>query len=310
MSLSVTLLFRGIARGVHVAASLSVFGAITGHAILVPRSRASGDTRSDRTIAPAMVRLVCVSLVVAVAAGIVWLLAEAAYIAGSHRLGAGLALLGPVLGETNFGRLLIARLALLTLAAILFGDGQRRGRAWVATVPVAIATMLQAGLGHGAAMGGVEGIALAIALALHVTAAGLWLGGLAPLLMVVTTAPPSEAHWAARRFSVLGAVCVTVLVITAGVQGGLLIGSVRAFVNTDYGRVAAGKLILFLVLLVIAARNCFRLTSGLVSPSGARSRTGLRRAIIGEAVIGSAVILLAGVLMELPPGMTMGGMPH
>ena len=310
MSLSVTLLFRGIARGIHVAASLSVFGAITGHAILVPRSRASEDTRSDRTIGPALVRLVRVSLVVAVAAGIVWLLAEAAYISGSHRLGGGLALLGPVLGETNFGRLLIARLALLVLAAILFGDGQRRGRAWVATVPAAIATVLQAGLGHGAAMGGVEGIALAITLALHLTAAGLWLGGLMPLLMVVTTASLSEAHRAARRFSVLGAVCATVLAVTAGVQGALLIGSVRAFVNTDYGRVAAGKLVLFLVLLVIAARNCFRLTPGLVGPSGARSKIELGRAIIGEAVIGGAVILLASVLMELPPGMSMGGMPH
>ena len=310
MSLSVTLLFRGIARGVHVAASLSVFGTITGHAILVPRSPASEDIRSDRTIAPALVRLVRVSLVVAVAAGIVWLLAEAAYIAGSHRLGAGLALLGPVLGETNFGRLLIARLALLTLAAILFGDGQRRGRAWVATGPVAIATLLQAGLGHGAAMGGAEGIALAITLALHLTVAGLWLGGLVPLLMVVTMASPSEAHRAARRFSVLGAVCVTVLAVTAGVQGALLIGSVRAFVNTDYGRVAAGKLVLFLVLLVIAARNCFRLTPGLVGPSGARSRVELGRAIIGEAVVGGAVILLAGVLMELPPGMSMRGVSH
>lgn len=108
----------------------------------------------------------------------------------------------------------------------------------------------------------------------------------------------------------LGAVCVTVLVLTAGVQGGLPIGSVGAFVNTDYGRVAAGKLVLFLVLLAIAARNCFWLTPGLVGPAGERSRTGLRRAIIGETVVGGAVIILAGVLTELPPAMNMGGMPH
>ena len=310
MSLSATLLFRGIARGVHVAASLSVFGTITGRALVVPRSPAREGSRSDPAIAQALVRLVRVSLVVAAAAGLVWLLAEAAYIADPHRLGAGIALLGPVLGDTNFGRLLLVRLALLALSAILFGDGRRRGRAWAATVPAAVATVLQAGLGHGAAMGGIEGIALAIALALHLVAAGLWLGGLVPLLIFVTTASLNEAHRAARRFSVLGVICVAILAVTACVQGYWLIGSARAFVGTDYGRIAAGKLVLFLALLTIAARNRFWLTPGLAGLAGERSRMTLRRAIIGETVVGGAVIILAGVLMELPPAMNMGGMPH
>lgn len=303
------LLFRSVARGVHIVGSLSVLGTIAGRAILVPRSSATGATESGGAAVLGFCRLVRASFLVATAAGTVWLLAEASYISGSHRLGAGVALLGPVLGDTNFGHLLIARLALLTLAAMLFGDGRRRHRAWVAMALAAMAMVLQAGLGHGAAMGGTEGTALAIALALHLTAAGLWLGGLVPLLMLVSNASLSDAQRAARRFSFLGAICVTVLTITAGVQGFFLIGSVGAFVNTDYGRVAAGKLALFLVLLIIAARNRFRLTPGLIGPSGAGSRTKLCHAIISEAAIGGAVILLAGVLMELPPGISMKGMP-
>ena len=307
MSLSSALIIRGIARGVHVAGSLSVFGTVAARAILIPRSPGGCRSECDRRAVASLARLLRVSLVIAVTAGGVWLVAESTYITGSHQIRAGIAVLASVLRDTNFGHLLIARLALLALAAVIFGDGRQHGRVAIATGLAAIATVLQAGLGHGAAMGGPEGSALAVALALHVVAAGLWLGGLVPLLIIVATTPLGDAYLVARRFSRLGAICVATLTATAGLQGYLLIGSPGALVGTDYGRVAFAKLALFVVLLGIAAHNCFRLTPGLIGPSGERSRARLRRNIIGEALVGVCVIILAGVLLELPPGMDMGG---
>ena len=308
MSLSFALIIRGVARGVHVAGSLSVFGTVAASAILIPRSPGGGGSECDRRACALLTRLLRVSLVVAVAAGGIWLVAESTYITGSHQIRAGIAVLASVLRDTNFGHLLIARLALLALTVVIFGDGQRRGRVASATSLAAIATVLQAGLGHGAAMGGAEGSALAGALALHLVAAGLWLGGLVPLLIIVATIPLGDAYRVARRFSRLGAICVALLAATASLQGYLLIGSPGALVGTDYGRVAFAKLALFVVLLGIAAHNCFRLTPGLIGLSGEQSRARLRRNIIVEALVGVCVVILAGVLLELPPAMDMVGM--
>ena len=308
MSLSSALIIRGVARGVHVAGSLSVFGTVAARAVLLPGARVCGESDNDRRVVASLARLLRVSLVIAMAAGGVWLVAEATYITGAHQIRAGISVLASVLRDTNFGHLLTARLALLLAASVMFGDGQRRGRVLTAAVLAAVATVLQAGLGHGAAMGGPEGIGLASALALHLGATGLWLGGLVPLLIIVTTTSLDEAYRVARRFSRLGAVCVATLAVTAGLQGYLLIGGLGAFVGTDYGRVAFAKLALFVVLLGIAAHNCFRLTPGLIGPSGERSRARLQRNIIGEALVGVCAIILAGVLLELPPGMDMGGM--
>ena len=307
MSLSSALIIRGVARGVHVAGSLSVFGTVAARAVLLPGRRGYAGSESNRRIVASLTRLLRVSLMIAMAAGGVWLVAEATYITGSHQIRAGISVLASVLQDTNFGHLLTARLALLSAAAVMFGDGQRHSRVVTAAVLAAAATVLQAGLGHGAAMGGSEGIALASALALHLAAAGVWLGGLVPLLIIVTTTSLDEAYRVASRFSRLGAICVATLAVTAGLQGYLLIGGLGAFVGTDYGRVAFAKLALFVVLLGIAAHNCFRLTPGLIGPSGERSRARLRRNIIGEALVGVCVVILAGVLLELPPGMDMSG---
>ena len=54
---------------------------------------------------------------------------------------------------------------------------------------------------------------------LHLTAAGAWLGGLLPLLIVVREAPLDAAHLAAQRFSTLGTISVGVLAATALLQG-------------------------------------------------------------------------------------------
>lgn len=68
------------------------------------------------------------------------------------------------------------------------------------------------------------------------------------------------------------------------------------------------KIVLFLVLIGIAACNRFLTTPALSRAEGLTARSRLSRSIIAETAVGLAVVILAGVLLELPPGMEMPGM--
>jgi len=135
----------------------------------------------------------------------------------------------------------------------------------------------------------------------HLLAGAAWLGGLPPLLLVVTTAPEA-ALAACRRFSPLGVGCVLALAATAGWQGWALVGSLPGLIGTGYGLMALLKLGLFAALLGLAARHRLRLTPALAAGDPRAARR-LARSIGLEAGLGLAVVLAAGVLSGLPPGM-------
>ncbi len=302
------LVWRGIARGVHVAASLSVLGVAGGRVFIVPEFMLRADPDAGDRIARRFVRLIRLSLLFAILAGALWLLLEAIYVTGSDAVSVGIAALAPVIWDTNFGHLLIIRLALLLIAAGAFGNGGNRRRAVAATGLALLTAALQAGLGHGAAMGGLEGNVLLAALVLHLTAAGLWLGGLLPLYIAINAVSAKGAYRLAQRFSTLGTICVATLAATAALQAWFLVGGVAGLTGTDYGRVAMIKIVLFLVLIGIAACNRFLITPALSRAEGLTARSRLSQSIIAETAVGLAVVTLAGILLELPPGMEMPGM--
>ncbi|MEE3504254.1 CopD family protein [Acidiphilium acidophilum] len=304
MSLSADLLVRGVARGIHVAASLAIFGTTAGFRLFAQAGLGHDDTLASRSARDAIVRFLRGSFVVAVAAGLIWLLCEAIYATGTHQIGAGLAAIAPLLRDTNFGHLLIIRMIVMACAVWAFGQGHHEKRVLLAAGLAAIAVALQAGLGHGAAMGGAEGHLLLVTLILHLLAAGLWLGGLVSLLIVIKAVPPDAAFRAATRFSRLGIICVVTIAVTAAIQAWYLIGTIAAFTGTEYGLVAAGKLVLFASLIAIAATNRHQ-TSRLVTPDGQHAKGFLYRSIAIETAVGLAVVVLAGILMELPPAMDM-----
>lgn len=299
------LVWRGIARGVHVAASLSILGIAAGRVLTVSDFMLPSDADARDRIARHFVRLIRLSLVLAILAGAVWLLLEAIYVTGSDAVSAGIGALAPVIWDTNFGHLLIIRLALLIIAVGVFSNGGNRRRAITATGLALLAIALQAGLGHGAAMGGLEGNFLLAALILHLISAGLWLGGLLPLYIAINAVSAQSAYALVQRFSTLGTICVVVLAATAAPQAWLLVGGISGLIGTDYGRVAMAKIVLFLFLLGIAACNRFLFTPGLNRAKGPAAKSHLSRSIIVETLAGLTVIILAGILLELPPGMDM-----
>lgn len=290
-------------RGVQIAASLSLFGVAAFWSVVAPPVlRAAGDATRDR-IEAGFRRLFRASLGVAVAAALVWLVAQAAFMAEAESMADAAAAVWPVLTATRFGHVLGARLLLLVLSALALGDGSKGGRRTLAAVMAGLPLILQTWSTHAAAAEGTERVVLLGAESLHLLAAGAWLGSLAPLFIAVGALEPTLGARAARRFSPLGMSCVAILAGAALAQGWILIGGLPGLVGTDYGRVALVKLALLLVLLTLAAANRFRYAPAMLGPASADGKRGLRRSIAVETAVGLTAVLAASLLADLPPAL-------
>jgi putative copper export protein len=212
-----------------------------------------------------------------------------------------LAAIPEVLLGTSFGHDLIAQALAVFAALVLLTAWPQRWR--FATVGLAgLALALQAGHSHAFAMEHGPSLLL-YAEGLHLLAGGAWLGGLLPLLILVRDAPPKPAAKALRRFSKLATLCVLAIAGTACFQGWVLGGGVAGLIGTAYGWVLLLKAALFAALLGLAAINRFRLTPALGRQDAQAARGALMRTIAAETVLGLMVVLAAGVLSGLEPGM-------
>jgi putative copper export protein/mono/diheme cytochrome c family protein len=272
-----------IARGLHLAALLSLFGALMFETVVVPRATA-----------PRLVRIIWLSLLGSFLSAAIWLPFQAAAMAGIADWSQLPPALSATLFATHFGHALLLRMsALLAVGLLLWVD-----RGMVASLlSAALALALQSRMGHAAVA---ESDGMLFAEMLHVLAAGAWLGGLLPLWLVVA-ASPAAAISAARRFSPLGLACVVTLAATAPVQGWALIGGWGGLLGTPYGQIALGKIALLLLLLALAAANRFVLTP-MLAIDAARARGLLRLSIAAETVLGLCVVFAAAGLATLPPG--------
>jgi mono/diheme cytochrome c family protein len=176
-----------------------------------------------------------------------------------------------------------------------------RRRPIAAIVSAGMALALQPALGHAAAVGGATGAILAGSEALHLLAAGAWLGGLPPLLVCVARLPAPQAALACQRFTRLGLASVTAIAATAVLQAGQFVGSLPALLGTAYGRVALLKLGLFAAALGLAALTRLHVTPALTGRDPDRARRRLCLSISVQTAIGLAIVLAAGFLAALTP---------
>ena len=284
-----------LTRWLFVASLLSSFGAAL-FLRVVPSSVSASIERRCRRVAG-------LSIAVALIAGLAWLLVEAGAMAETATLAETLAALPAVLLGTWFGTVLLAQGIALVGAGTALALFPRRSA--LPAGLAAAATLLEAGHSHAFAMSDAPSLLL-LSQALHLVAAGAWLGGLVPLLIVVRQAPLDAAQHAARSFSTLGAVCVAVLIVTALYQGTVLSGGLAGLTGTGYGAMLLTKATLFALLIALAAINRLRLTPALTGPTGERSRRALGLSIAIETAIGLAVVFAASVLASLEPGMHVG----
>ncbi len=285
-------------RGFHVAALLSLFGTLVSLAMVAP----IGLRDAGAAAAPARCRLISLarwSDSLALLIGACWIVLQASVIAGTTTIGGTLHALVPVARDTQFGNLVLIRFALLLVALPFLG-----GRGWrlaVALLLTGTALAMQGGIGHAGATAGANRVTLLASEALHLLAAGAWVGGLLPLFLLVGSLPPPMAAAVCESFTPVGLSAVLIIACTALVQAWQWIGSVAGLFGTSYGRIAMVKLGLFLLLLMLAGANRFILTNRLRDPTRPMTRQWLRASVAVEATLGAMVILVAAFLASGVP---------
>lgn len=136
--------------------------------------------------------------------------------------------------------------------------------------------------GHGAADEGTQGTIHLTADIAHLLGAGVWVGALVGLLILLfrARAPYDErraritiAHDALASFGAVGTFAVLLITITGLINSWALVGldHISALPNSLYGRLLIMKLILFAAMLGLAARNRFTLTPAIASGANAGS---------------------------------------
>ncbi len=297
-------------RALHYASALLLFGELLFVFILArrwyDRHRAAADRCDFRLRLAAVAALgIAASLVSAVT----WLIAEASVMSGlpiGEVLNPGT--LAPVL-TTGFGRVWIGRLGLLAALCVALlamrqpASDRLRSRLIVSAIVLAatyLATLALAG--HAAGGPQQDRLVLIVSDAMHLLAAGAWVGALPGLVYFLKSAEPlGDAADVTRRFSTLAAGSVGVLVASGLINAWYLVGDVPALIGTDYGRLLLSKLALFAAMLVLAMVNRWYLMPQLVANDRGALRW-LRRNAIFETAAGFAVVTIVGALGITVPG--------
>ncbi|HEX4233799.1 MAG TPA: copper homeostasis membrane protein CopD [Caldimonas sp.] len=309
-----------IVRAVHIGALVALTGVLVFAIAIAGASPSSHDTvdgGSNRT----WQRLSTLWLLLAIASGLAWLGLEAAAMSGQPLQRAlGRQTLGTVIAETDFGQVWLARTVLSVVLAAFLAVASRRPAPTARRAVLALCTIVAAALlasvalvGHAnAEHGGQRGIHLA-ADAVHLLAAGAWLGTLVPLVALLgRSGAASDGQEldavadAVHRFSLLGVLAVSALVVTGIINASFTVATISALLTTDYGHLLLLKLALVGGMLALAANNRTRLTPSLADTALAFSARAavlarLRRSAMVEVAFGLAILAVVGVLGRTMP---------
>ena len=298
-----------LARWVHLGASIVLVG---GTALVI----AAG--RSDRPTAlrwqARVLGLARALVLLALIASVVALAQQAASLEQRPAAALEPAALARVALETQAGIVWTVRQSLLLLlGAFLVMRADVSGRAdWTASRAYALlfagaALGLLAAAGHAAAVepGAATAIAADVA---HLLGAGLWVGGL-PALALLLTAAATEAGadarpyavLAVRRFSRMALALLSVLMLSGTVITVSQVGSIPALVGTRYGRLLLLKLALLVPVIALAALNR-RLLPALGGEAMRVGRPAMRR--LSLFVSAEAGLLLAVLVVVAMMGVT------
>jgi copper resistance protein D len=299
-----------VVRAVHFAASALTAGTLVFGAVIAEPALRSGQLMSP-LVKPSLDRVAWGSLALAIITGAIWLQLQTVSMSGLPFAEAMAAeMLGTILNETQFGRVSEFRFALaLFLAACLAYDrpGLLRGLGLAAALGLLAAI---AWTGHAGSTPGALGTLQVTADALHLCAAGAWIGGLVPLVLLLgacrrKNASPwnSLAQEVVKRFSLLGMFSVATLLTTGILNAWILVGSFHLLLITSYGQLLMLKIGLFALMLAFAAINRFWWTPRLVlsTQTNAESLRQLTRNSVFEIVLGVAIFAIVGALGTMHP---------
>lgn len=289
-----------IVRAVHFAACTVAMGTLV-LARLMPRAAMESDMTGGAPLVRGFRGLALAGLAVAAVSGALWLALIARNILDVPLAevfdGGGLA---AVALDTRFGRIACLRLGMALIAGALL---VWKGAGWPALVAATALIASIAMTGHAGAGTGATGLMHIASDALHLVAAGAWLGALPALTWLLwrsRTGPAQGALAAAvtRRFGTVALIAVAALLASGVVNTAILVGWTADPLATAYARTLALKVGLFAAMLVLAVVNRFRLTPALPRPG---AQDALAGTALAETALGLGILLLVGQLGTLPP---------
>ncbi|MGA7803540.1 copper homeostasis membrane protein CopD [Bradyrhizobium sp.] len=301
-----------VARAIHFTASAMIAGGLVFRSTVADPALRS-EPKASGIVESQIRRMVWICLPIAVLSGLAWVLVLTMSLSDE---GLGEAVtsgaLRDVLGLTQFGWMSQIRFALAVgLAVSLVFDRSAPWR-WLA-LGLAVGLMASmAWTGHAASTAHALGYLQLAADTLHLCAAAAWIGGLIPLALLLHAARRYDVlGWAAlerdaiSRFSSLGIACVAALILSGLINSWILVGSFRGLILTAYGWVLMLKLIVFAVMVALAAVNRLSLMPEMALPSGSERRRQARRRLTRNTVIeialGVLVFAIVGLLGTLHP---------
>ncbi len=297
-------------RWVLYGAALAVIGACAFILLVAERiARVAPERRALLDSAEARVRRVASSATQLLALAMIARLAAQTYV-----VGAGTQFpLGAILGTPWGWSWLLGFLgSVAAIGGVAVAARSRTG--WRITAAGVVAVALSFSLtGHAAATPHFA-LALVVVDAIHVLAAGGWLGTLlmvagAALAVALRVEPEERGRAAAdvlRVFSPLALTCAGVLLVSGVIAAWVHLAGLPSLWQSTYGQVLLVKLALFLLVVALGAFNWRSLTPRL-GTDGAVHR--IRRSASMELSVGVLVLLATAILVAAPTPATDTGAP-
>lgn len=293
------------ARFLHYAALVLAFGAFA-YAGYGARSAAVARRLGRQGLGSSVLLLVAAAAV---------LVATVAGLGGGFASLADATLWSAIIVDTDLGQVWSARLlmaALMIAVAVSAWRWPKRALKRVGLLLGGALVVSVALTGHAAAEEGVPSLVHRTADAAHLLAAAAWLGALPPLLFLLgrdASGVREDLGTASARlmaFHTVGLAVVAVLIVSGAVNSWFLVGSPEALLTTTYGRVLLAKLVLFAVMIGLAAENRLRLVPAVANDvarghEGGPSAAALRSRVRAKLVLGMLVLLTVAVLGAIEP---------
>ncbi|HJW39823.1 MAG TPA: CopD family protein [Rhizomicrobium sp.] len=268
-----------LVRATHFASLMTVFGANA----LLAQSRRIGVAGEH---VQGWLRICAFA---ALASAVVCLCFATGEMTGDPISGFDPTVLGTVVANTFYGHVFLLRLTLLIGLALLSLGGQ----AHVLKTFVAGAALALMGLTSHAAASGDPGFAGLRAAndALHLLAAGFWVGGLVVILPEVLPRPRDIARLVAllKLFSRWGAVSVAILLAAGTANGVLILGPLGTAWSQTYITLLAIKIVLAGLMVALALTNRFGVVRGLAKGDPEAAQT-IPLTVVAE--LGAALLIL------------------
>lgn len=204
--------------------------------------------------------------------------------------------LGVFLGSSS-GRALAFRAApllLIVLGFVVYRNNYRP-RMMVAGAGALAGMLAHAAAGHAAVP---PDVAVKVGVQwLHFAAVGVWIGGLAALLLGLSEAPEEDRQRAAKRFSFVAGFAIFAVTATGVLRAVNEVNGWKPLFETTYGRLVIAKSVLIVVLGGLGALNRFRNI-----PKAVTAPAGLQKAGRLEVAIAVITLAIAGMLStSVPP---------